>query len=125
MKLQLPAVHFAPISSIATALSPIPCLCTIIAWKKTLKEWSCDLDEELFYSWGGRPVMEIISALNRKNGLKHARRSCRPNGKKASTTSSCRSSRPSRKCWSTSKPNTGAFLSQLSPAAGEVRSSAR
>jgi beta-phosphoglucomutase family hydrolase len=40
-----------------------------IAWKKTLKEWGCNLDEELFYSWGGRPVMEIISALNRKNGL--------------------------------------------------------
>jgi beta-phosphoglucomutase family hydrolase len=40
-----------------------------IAWKKTLKEWGCNLDEGLFYSWGGRPVMEIISALNHKNGL--------------------------------------------------------
>jgi HAD superfamily hydrolase (TIGR01509 family) len=31
-----------------------------IAWKKTLKEWGCNLDEGLFYSWGGRPVKESL-----------------------------------------------------------------
>jgi HAD superfamily hydrolase (TIGR01509 family) len=39
------------------------------AWKKALAEWNCVLSEELFYSWGGRPVREIISALNEKHGL--------------------------------------------------------
>jgi HAD superfamily hydrolase (TIGR01509 family) len=39
------------------------------AWKKALAEWNCSFDEELFYSWGGRPVRQIISLLNEKNGL--------------------------------------------------------
>jgi HAD superfamily hydrolase (TIGR01509 family) len=40
-----------------------------IAWKKALKEWNCDYEESLFYSWGGRPVREIVAALNERNGL--------------------------------------------------------
>jgi len=40
-----------------------------IAWKKALGEWSCDFEEELFYAWGGRPVTEIIAALNQMHGL--------------------------------------------------------
>ncbi|MGD0570004.1 MAG: HAD-IA family hydrolase [Candidatus Sulfotelmatobacter sp.] len=40
-----------------------------IAWKKALAEWSCEFDEELFYSWGGMPVAEIISTLNERHGL--------------------------------------------------------
>lgn len=39
------------------------------AWKRALAEWNCSFDEELFYSWGGRPVREIIAALNKRNGL--------------------------------------------------------
>lgn len=39
------------------------------AWKSALTEWNCPFDEELFYSWGGRPVREIISLLNKMNGL--------------------------------------------------------
>ena len=39
------------------------------AWKKALGEWNCTFEEELFYSWGGRPVMEIIAALNHMQGL--------------------------------------------------------
>ncbi len=39
------------------------------AWKKALAEWNCGFDEELFYSWGGRPVREIVAALNAQNGL--------------------------------------------------------
>lgn len=39
------------------------------AWKRVLAEWNCAFDEDLFYSWGGRPVREIIAALNSQNGL--------------------------------------------------------
>ena len=40
-----------------------------IAWKQALGEWGCDLDENLFYSWGGKPPVEIIAALNQMHGL--------------------------------------------------------
>jgi beta-phosphoglucomutase family hydrolase len=40
-----------------------------IAWKKALREWNCEFDEELFYAWGGMPIVEIISMLNVKRGL--------------------------------------------------------
>jgi HAD superfamily hydrolase (TIGR01509 family) len=39
------------------------------AWKQALGEWNCEFDEELFYSWGGMPVSEIISTLNNRHGL--------------------------------------------------------
>ena len=41
-----------------------------IAWKKALGEWGCPFDEDLFYSWGGKPVEVIISTLNQMHGLK-------------------------------------------------------
>ena len=40
-----------------------------IAWKQALTEWNCDFGEMLFYSWGGRPVAEIIASLNQQHGL--------------------------------------------------------
>jgi beta-phosphoglucomutase family hydrolase len=40
-----------------------------IAWKKALGEWGCEFDEELFYAWGGKPVVEIIATLNQMRGL--------------------------------------------------------
>src|SRR4051812_16306110 len=40
-----------------------------IAWKKALGEWNCTFEEELFYAWGGRPVKEIIAALNEMQAL--------------------------------------------------------
>lgn len=40
-----------------------------IAWKKALDEWGCPFDEELFYSWGGKPPVEIVSTLSRMHGL--------------------------------------------------------
>lgn len=40
-----------------------------IAWKKALGEWNCHFEEELFYAWGGRPVKDIIAALNEMQGL--------------------------------------------------------
>jgi beta-phosphoglucomutase-like phosphatase (HAD superfamily) len=41
-----------------------------LAWKQALGEWGCGFDEELFYAWGGMPVVEIISTLNQRNELK-------------------------------------------------------
>jgi beta-phosphoglucomutase family hydrolase len=40
-----------------------------VAWKETLAEWGCAFDEELFYAWGGKPIREIIAALNKQNSL--------------------------------------------------------
>jgi beta-phosphoglucomutase-like phosphatase (HAD superfamily) len=40
------------------------------AWKAVLADWSCDYPEEVFYSWGGKPVRKIIADLNKMNGLK-------------------------------------------------------
>jgi HAD superfamily hydrolase (TIGR01509 family) len=39
------------------------------AWKQALAEWHCDFGEKLFYEWGGMPVVEIISSLNKRDGL--------------------------------------------------------
>ena len=40
-----------------------------IAWKKALSEWGGAFDEELFYSWGGVPPLEIATRLKRMQGL--------------------------------------------------------
>jgi beta-phosphoglucomutase-like phosphatase (HAD superfamily) len=40
-----------------------------LAWKKALGEWNCELEEKLFYAWGGMPVAEIISTLNARHAL--------------------------------------------------------
>jgi HAD superfamily hydrolase (TIGR01509 family) len=40
-----------------------------IAWKKALEEWNCEYEESLFYSWGGKPVRDIIAELNTMHGL--------------------------------------------------------
>ncbi len=40
-----------------------------IAWKKALGEWNCEFDEKLFYTWGGMPIVEIVSTLNKERGL--------------------------------------------------------
>ena len=40
-----------------------------IGWQKALAEWNCPFGEELFYSWGGKPPVEIILDLNRMHGL--------------------------------------------------------
>ena len=41
-----------------------------VAWKEALAEWDCVFEETLFYSWGGRPVTDIIASLNEMQGLK-------------------------------------------------------
>ena len=40
-----------------------------LAWKKALAEWNCTFDEQLFYAWGGTPTVEIVSLLNKRQGL--------------------------------------------------------
>ncbi|MFZ0742989.1 MAG: HAD family phosphatase [Terracidiphilus sp.] len=69
MKLQLPPGTFGAylFDCDGTIADSMPL--HYIAWKKSLAEWNCEFEERLFYSWGGRPVVEIISALNEKNGL--------------------------------------------------------
>jgi HAD superfamily hydrolase (TIGR01509 family) len=39
------------------------------AWKAVLADWNCEYPEEVFYSWGGKPVRKIIADLNTMNGL--------------------------------------------------------
>jgi beta-phosphoglucomutase family hydrolase len=69
MKLTLPAGDFRAylFDCDGTIVDSMPL--HYIAWKKALGEWNCKFEEELFYSWGGRPVMEIIAALNQIQGL--------------------------------------------------------
>ncbi|MGA2673306.1 MAG: HAD family phosphatase [Terracidiphilus sp.] len=69
MKLKLPAGSFRAylFDCDGTIADSMPL--HYIAWKKALAEWNCEYEESLFYSWGGRPVREIIAALNERNGL--------------------------------------------------------
>jgi beta-phosphoglucomutase family hydrolase len=40
-----------------------------IAWTTAFSEWGCVFDEDLFYEWGGKPAAEVISDLNKLQGL--------------------------------------------------------
>ena len=70
MKLQLPAGPFRAylFDCDGTIVDSMPL--HYIAWKQALGEWGCTLDEDLFYSWGGKPPVEIIVALNQMRDLK-------------------------------------------------------
>ena len=39
------------------------------AWSAILSEYGCTFPEDLFYSWGGMPVSEIVATLNHRQGL--------------------------------------------------------
>jgi HAD superfamily hydrolase (TIGR01509 family) len=39
------------------------------AWTAALGEWGGDFPEELFYAWGGRTVVDVITDLNARQGL--------------------------------------------------------
>src|SRR3954467_3760822 len=69
MKLQVPAGEFRAylFDCDGTIVDSMPL--HYIAWKKARGEWNCRFEEELFYSWGGRPVREIIAALNEMHAL--------------------------------------------------------
>ena len=70
MNLQLPPGTFAAylFDCDGTIVDSMPL--HYIAWKQALGEWGCTLDEDLFYSWGGKPPVEIIASLNQMHGLK-------------------------------------------------------
>jgi HAD superfamily hydrolase (TIGR01509 family) len=69
MKLKLPAGDFKAylFDCDGTVADSMPL--HYIAWKKALAEWGCPFDEELFYTWGGKPPVEIVAALNQVHGL--------------------------------------------------------
>jgi beta-phosphoglucomutase-like phosphatase (HAD superfamily) len=69
MKLPLPAGCFAAylFDCDGTIVDSMPL--HYVAWKTALAEQGCPFPEELFYAWGGKPVDEIISTLNRTHGL--------------------------------------------------------
>jgi beta-phosphoglucomutase family hydrolase len=69
MKLEIPAgtFHAYLFDCDGTIVDSMPL--HYIAWKKALAEWNCVYEEELFYSWGGKPVRKIIADLNEMQGL--------------------------------------------------------
>ncbi len=69
MKLKLPAGSFRAylFDCDGTIADSMPL--HYIAWKTVLAEWNCEYAEELFYSWGGKPVRNIIADLNEIHGL--------------------------------------------------------
>jgi beta-phosphoglucomutase family hydrolase len=69
MKLQLPAGNFKAylFDCDGTLADSMPL--HYRAWKRALAEWNCNFEEKLFYAWGGMPVAEIISTLNRNHHL--------------------------------------------------------
>lgn len=69
MKLQLPPGNFSAylFDCDGTVVDSMPL--HYIAWKKVLSEWGGTFDEELFYSWGGVPPLEIATRINRMQTL--------------------------------------------------------
>lgn len=69
MKLQLPAGEFRAylFDCDGTIVDSMPL--HYEAWKEALAKWGCPFDEKLFYSWGGRPTVDIVASLNELNGL--------------------------------------------------------
>ena len=69
MKLEIPAGNFHAylFDCDGTIVDSMPL--HYIAWKQALAEWNCVYEEELYYSWGGKPVRKIIADLNEMQGL--------------------------------------------------------
>jgi HAD superfamily hydrolase (TIGR01509 family) len=40
-----------------------------VAWKKALGEHGCEFPEDLFYSWGGMPTVQIVETLSAQQGI--------------------------------------------------------
>jgi len=40
-----------------------------VAWTKILAEWNCEFPEDKFYAWGGMPILDILTTLNKEQGL--------------------------------------------------------
>jgi beta-phosphoglucomutase-like phosphatase (HAD superfamily) len=69
MKLKLPPGPFAAylFDCDGTIADSMPL--HYVAWKRALAEWQCEFSEELFYAWGGMPIVKIIATLNERHGL--------------------------------------------------------
>jgi beta-phosphoglucomutase family hydrolase len=69
MKLELPAGDFRAylFDCDGTIVDSMPL--HYLAWKQALGEYGCPFDEQLFYSWGGKPTNVIVSTLNEMHGL--------------------------------------------------------
>ncbi len=69
MKLELPAGNFGAylFDCDGTIVDSMPL--HYKAWQQILGEWNCEFSEERFYAWGGMPIVEIISTLNKEYGL--------------------------------------------------------
>jgi len=69
MKLELPAGNFGAylFDCDGTIADSMPL--HYKAWKQILGEWNCEFSEGRFYAWGGMPIVEIISTLNKEYGL--------------------------------------------------------
>jgi HAD superfamily hydrolase (TIGR01509 family) len=69
MKLEIPAGAFRAylFDCDGTIVDSMPL--HYVAWKKALAEWNCTFDEDLFYSWGGKPAIEIIATLGKMQGI--------------------------------------------------------
>jgi HAD superfamily hydrolase (TIGR01509 family) len=69
MKLKIPAGDFRAylFDCDGTVVDSMPL--HYIAWTEALSDWGCKFDEELFYSWGGMPPVEIVATLNKMQGL--------------------------------------------------------
>jgi len=69
MKLEIPAGNFRAylFDCDGTVADSMPL--HYKAWKRALAEWNCEYPEEIFYSWGGKPVRQIIADLNAMQGL--------------------------------------------------------
>jgi HAD superfamily hydrolase (TIGR01509 family) len=69
MKLKIPDGHFRAylFDCDGTIADSMPL--HYIAWKQALGEWNCAFEEKLFYEWGGMPIVEIVTTLNKQRGL--------------------------------------------------------
>jgi HAD superfamily hydrolase (TIGR01509 family) len=69
MKLQLPAGLFKAylFDCDGTIVDSMPL--HYIAWRKALGENGCEFPEDLFYSWGGMPTVQIVATLSTQQGL--------------------------------------------------------
>ena len=69
MSLKLPAGNFEAylFDCDGTIVDSMPL--HYVAWKRALAEWDCTFDERLFYALGGTPTRDIVSLLNKQQGL--------------------------------------------------------
>lgn len=69
MKLKIPTGDFAAylFDCDGTIADSMPL--HYVAWKQALGEWGCEFSQQLFYDWGGMPIVEIVAKLNRQRSL--------------------------------------------------------